>query len=313
MNLKIINGISGFPVEIERTVATIGTFDGLHLGHQAILEQLTVAAQSSGMVPLAITFEPHPRVFVTPQTPPPLLTIWEEKKKLFESYLKFGYLLVLEFNESIMNMTAEEFAVGVLVNKLKVGKLIVGYDHAFGKNRSGTINDLIVLSRKHNFALEVAGPVLVDDMPISSSRIRRLITDNRLPEAQRMLGHPYPICGKVIKGIGLGKKLGYPTANLKVNPRKLLPVEGVYACQTEIEEKMYDGMMFIGTNHFNPAAGISVEVNVFEFQESIYDREIFCYPQEYIRENRFYDDTSKLIDQIRLDKENVLKLKDRGV
>jgi len=104
LNLKIINGISGFPVEIERTVATIGTFDGLHLGHQAILEQLTVAAQSSGMVPLAITFEPHPRVFVTPQTPPPLLTIWEEKKKLFESYLKFGYLLVLEFNESIIGI-----------------------------------------------------------------------------------------------------------------------------------------------------------------------------------------------------------------
>ncbi len=313
MSLKIINGLGAFPFDIERTVATIGTFDGLHLGHQAILEQLTASAESSGMIPLAITFEPHPRVFVTPQTPPPLLTTWEEKKKLFESYLKYGYLLVIEFNESIMNMTAEEFAVGVLVNKLKVGKLIVGYDHAFGKNRSGTINDLIVLSRKHNFALEVAGPVLVNDIPISSSRIRRLIAENGLPDAQMMLGHPYPICGKVIKGIGMGKKLGYPTANMKVSPRKLLPVEGVYACETEIEGKMYDGMMFIGTNHFNPEAGTSVEVNVFDFQDIIYDRQIFCYPQTYIRENRYYDDTSKLVDQIKLDKANVLKLKDRGV
>jgi riboflavin kinase/FMN adenylyltransferase len=311
LSLKIIKGIDLLANSGEKVVSTIGTFDGLHRGHQAILDRLKQAAQNERLAPLAITFEPHPRVLVTPETPPPLLTVWEEKVRLFSKYID-GSLLVLEFNRNMMNMTAEEFTRTLLVERINLKKLIVGYDHAFGKNRSGTINDLMELSRKYSFDLEIVNPIIVDGKPISSSRIRRLMTDRNYVEALNMLGHPYPIYGRVIKGIGLGRKLGYPTANLEVNPRKLLPPEGVYSCSLELGERKFAGMMFIGKNHFNPQAGISVEVNIFDFDEEIYEQEIFCYPEIFLRENRVFDEPTQLTSQIKIDKDNVVKLKNKG-
>ncbi len=311
MSFEIVKGINGFDKIKSGVVATIGTFDGLHLGHQAILQKVRRAQEEMFLLPIAITFEPHPRVLVTPDSPPLLLTTWEEKVKLFSRYLS-GKLMVIEFNHDIMNMTAEEFIRNFLVERLSLKKLIVGYDHAFGKNRSGTINDLTELSKKYSFELEIVEPVIISGKPVSSSRIRRLMAENRYAEALTMLGHSYPIAGIVKKGINLGKKLGFPTANLEYSMRKMLPREGVYSCSLEINNRYYDGMIFIGVNHFNPSAGISIEVNIFEFGEDIYGREIFCYPEVYLRENKKYGETSELINQIKLDKENVLRIKSRG-
>lgn len=311
MSLQIINGIQHYSSFEAKTIATIGTFDGVHLGHQAILRHLKLAAERQGATPLAITFEPHPRVLVTPGSAPLLLTVWEEKMKLFEKYME-GRLLVLEFNEALMNMTAEEFTREILLDRIKVQKLIVGYDHAFGKNRSGTINDLVGLSRKYSFALEIVDPVIVEGKPISSSRIRRLILENDLSRAIDMLGHHYPIRGKVIRGIGLGREIGFPTANLRVPERKLLPADGVYSCGLELAGRKFDGMMFIGQNYFNPDAGISIEVNIFDFDENLYDKELFCYPETFLRENKKYDSTTQLVEQIKIDKEIVLRIKNEG-
>jgi riboflavin kinase/FMN adenylyltransferase len=158
----------------------------------------------------------------------------------------------------------------------------------------------------------VVNPVIVNGKPISSSRIRRLISGHKLSQALEMLGHPYPIAGKVEKGIGLGKKIGYPTANICLNSRKLLPTEGVYSCGAEVDGNEYKGMMFIGQNHFNPEQKLSVEVNLFDFDRDIYDQTLFCYPELYIRENRKYDRTDDLVRQIAKDKENIMKLFDRG-
>ncbi|MCX6826665.1 MAG: bifunctional riboflavin kinase/FAD synthetase [candidate division Zixibacteria bacterium] len=311
MSLEIIKE-SDIPSQCQRgVVATVGTFDGLHRGHQAILTELKRASKKEQMTALAVTFEPHPRTLVTPETPPLLLTVWEEKLKLFKEYMD-GKLLVLEFNCELMNMTAEEFIKIYLVERMHLRQLIVGYDHAFGKNRSGTINSLMKLSHQYSFDLEVVNPVIVEGTPISSSRIRHLVFDQKYPQALDMLGHPYPIYGRVIKGIGLGKKLGFPTANLQINPRKLLPPEGVYSCRLDLGDKIYSGMMFIGINHFNPGTDVSVEVNIFDLDEDLYDREVFCYPEVFIRENRIYKEPDKLIRQIIMDKENVIKIINRG-
>jgi riboflavin kinase / FMN adenylyltransferase len=312
LNLEIIKGIGHFKGSSENGVVTMGTFDGLHLGHQMILRKLMQSSERERLFPLAITFEPHPRVLVTPNAPPPLLTIWEEKVELFSRYMK-GHLLVLDFNRELMNLTAEDFIRDYLVTKIGLKRLIVGYDHAFGKNRSGTINDLMELSRKYDFSLEIVDPILVDGKPISSSRIRRAFMEGKFAEGSAMLGHPYSVYGTVVKGIGLGRKLGYPTANLQIGPRKLLPPEGVYSCRVRIDETNYSGVMFIGTNHFNPGAGISVEVNIFDFDREIYGREIFCYPENYLRENRKFGDPDALVAQIKLDIEIAVRMKDKGV
>ncbi len=308
MSLKLIKGIDNFSGYDDRTVATIGTFDGLHLGHQAILRRLKMSADKMGMNSLAITFEPHPRVLVTPGSPPLLLTCLDEKVSLFERYMD-GTLLVLDFTPELMNLTAEEFTRKYLVERINLAKLIVGYDHAFGKGRSGTINDLMDLSRKYSFELEIVDPVIVNGRPISSTRIRQLMMGRNLTQAIKFLGHPYPLRGKVIGGIGLGKKLGFPTANLECNPRKLLPADGVYSCSIEHAGRNHDGMMFIGKNHFNPQADKSVEINIFNFDEEIYGEKVTCYPEVFVRENRKYTDTGDLVEQIKQDKKKILMLK----
>lgn len=311
MSLEIIYGLEEFDTISENLVVSLGTFDGLHVGHQAILKSLMISAEKAGLNPVAVTFEPHPRVLVTPDSPPPLLTVWEEKARLFADYMN-GRLLVLKFNKELMSQSAEQFAREILVEKLHLKKLIVGYDHAFGKNRSGTINDLMELSRKYAFELEVVNPVIIEGRPVSSTRIRHLITERKFSQALDMLGHPYPIYGVVEKGIALGKELGYPTANVRYDERKLLPVDGVYSCRVEYKGQMYNGMMFIGTNYFNPENKRSVEVNIFDFDREIYAHEIICYPRIFVRENIKFVDREELVRQIAKDKENILKLINKG-
>lgn len=311
MSLEIIYGLDKIDDVSGDLVVSMGTFDGLHVGHQAILKSLMSSAEKAGLNPLAVTFEPHPRVLVTPENPPPLLTVWEEKARLFADYMN-GRLLVLNFNKEMMSRSAEQFARDILVGRLRVKKLIVGYDHAFGKNRSGTINDLMELSRKYNFELEVVNPVIIEGRPVSSTRIRHLIIERKFAQALDMLGHPYPIYGIVEKGIALGKVLGYPTANVRCNERKLLPVDGVYSCRVEYKGQMYNGMMFIGTNYFNPDHKRTVEVNIFDFDRDIYGHEITCYPRIFIRENIKFDSREELVSQIAKDKENISKLINKG-
>lgn len=311
MKLDVIKGIDSFKLDDRGVVVTIGTFDGVHRGHQAILHRLVEAAAEQSLEPLAITFEPHPRVLVTPDEPPPLLTVWDEKEMYFRRYMH-GRVLVMEFNSDVMNLTAEQFVSEFLIKRINLKKLIVGYDHAFGKNRSGTINDLIDLSHRFSFTLEVVNPVILNGRPISSTRIRRLITDHKLGHAIEMLGHPYPIAGRVVRGIGLGRKIGYPTANIDFHARKMLPADGVYGCSVEVGGRLADGMMFIGHNHFNPEAGRSVEVNIFDFDTELYDQTLFCYPESFIRDNQLFDTTDELVAQIHEDKKNVLQIKSKG-
>jgi riboflavin kinase/FMN adenylyltransferase len=266
--------------------------------------------QESNLQPVLVTFHPHPRVLVTPRDVPLLLTTIEEKERSLPRYFD-GTVLVLDFNRTLMNLTPEEFVRDILIEHIGAQQLIVGYDHALGKNRSGTIAELQRLGRVYDFAVEVVGPVLIDGQPVSSSRIRRAMTNNRYEEALRLLGHDYAIFGTVKKGIGLGKKIGYPTANIQYDPRKLLPTQGVYACWAEVGTRQFNGVMFIGRNHFNPVNHISVEANLFHFDRDIYDEEIIVYPLHFLRENRPYDSTEALVMQIEKDKERAIHFLER--
>jgi len=308
LSIRLTKGIENYSRNSERSsIVTIGTFDGIHLGHQEILRRVMIAREDSGNESILVTFHPHPRMLVTPDNVPLLLTTIEEKEQFIPNFFE-GDVLVLDFNTKLQNMSAERFVKEILLDKLKMKKLIVGYDHAFGKNRGGSIVQLNELGAELDFKVEVVGPVLYEGQRISSSQIRRAMTDGRFDDVLKYLGHPYAIYGTVEKGIGLGKKLGYPTANIKYNTRKLLPAQGVYACRALVDDTRYNGMMFIGTNHFNPQKQISVEANLFDFQSDIYGKDIHVCPTSFIRENRRFDSTDALVRQIEKDKKEVLKI-----
>ncbi len=308
MKTEFIKGIENYkPARKNSAVATIGTFDGIHLGHRAILEQVQQAAERDALTPVLITFQPHPRVVLTPDKAPLLLTTLEEKEKFIPDYFQ-GKVLVLTFDEKLRNLNAEEFVKTVLVEKVGLKKLIVGYDHAIGKNRQGDAKELQRLGQKYGFEVEIVGPIICEEKPISSSRIREAMLKGDFDEAVELLGHHYAIYGKVRRGLGLGKKLGFPTANVDYNERKMLPPDGVYTCWAKVGRDNLDGMMFIGRNYFNPAGGKSVEANLFNFDQDIYDKDIFVYPTHFIRENRKFASTDELKAQMKKDKEIVLNI-----
>jgi riboflavin kinase/FMN adenylyltransferase len=308
LTTTFLRGIDNYSKSSDHAViATIGTFDGIHLGHQEIFRRVRQQSKQQDVDSVLITFDPHPRVLVSPDNIPMLLTTIEEKGKFIPHFFD-GKVLILEFTKQLMNMAAEDFVRKILVDIVGIKKLIVGYDHAIGKNRTGNIPALRAMGAEMGFEVEVVEPVLIGGRPVSSSRIRDAISSNHYPDALKMLGHDYAIYGTVMKGIGLGKKLGYPTANVNYNLRKLLPGEGVYACWAQVNGEVCHGMMFIGRNHFNPEDRISVEANLFKFDRDIYEEEITVYPTHFIRENRKFDSTEALVEQISLDKQHVLQI-----
>ncbi len=307
MSVKFYKGLDHYPKSDKPVVATIGTFDGIHFGHQEILRKVTKIASDMNTTAVMVTFHPHPRVLVSPDKVPLLLTTVEEKVKFVPDFFE-GDVIILNFDEKLKELPYETFVKSILVDKIGIQRLVVGYDHAFGKDRKGDITELTKLAKRYSFGVDVIGPVLVEGRPVSSSRIRQAMLDEKYSEAIDLLGHDYAIYGTVERGIGLGRKLGYPTANVNYNHRKLLPPEGVYACKVWVNDKREDGMMFIGKNHFNPSGKISVEANLFEFDKDIYDKEIIVYPTCFVRENMKFNSTDELIEQLKLDKIKVSEI-----
>jgi len=308
LSTRFIKGLENFRPEDDRPVAvTIGTFDGIHRGHQQILRSLHEESEECDCASVLITFDPHPRLLVSPEQIPLLLTTIEEKA-MFIPHFFDGTVLVLEFNDSLKEMSAEEFVSRVLVDRIGAKKVIVGYDHAFGKNRSGTTSELTALGKKYDLQVYVVEPVMYEGKPVSSSRIRAAMRDDNYETPVEMLGHHYAILGAVERGIGLGRRLGYPTANVRYGPRKLLPRDGVYSCRVQLDDECHPGMMFIGRNHFNPQGRITVEANIFDFDRDIYDRDLLVFPTHYIRPNQKFSSTDQLVQQLKIDKDSVLRI-----
>jgi len=287
--------------------ATLGTFDGFHLGHKSIFAALQRRARDLGLSPVAITFDPHPRMIVTPDNPPQLLTTREEKIEILSERFN-GSLVFLKFDDTLRNMSAEEFARDILIERFAIKALVVGFNHSFGRDRSGTAEHLHSIGAREGFDVEVVGPVKYRDDAVSSSRIRRAINAGEWSDALAMLGHPYPIHGIVAKGLGEGKKMGWPTINLDWSERKLLPREGVYSCMASVNGDLYKGMMFIGVNMLNPEKSLSVEANLFDFDRDVYEKAVTLYPKHYVRGIARFDSAAELALQIERDKKKIIDL-----
>jgi riboflavin kinase / FMN adenylyltransferase len=280
---------------------TVGNFDGIHLGHLAIIQGLCDEADKRGLEPLIITFNPHPREVINPDEAPKLIFLPDEEGHALQNVYS-GDVLSMPFTEKIRNLTALEFISDVLIKRLSMKALISGENNTIGKDRCGDQQRLAHLAQELDYDFIVIPKVIVDGRKLSSSAIRESIAAGDMQAANSALTQPYSISGEVIRGMGLGRKLGYPTANLHYQERKSLPKEGVYAAEVIVRGVCYGGMMFIGKNYLNPEDAFSVEANILDFDEDIYGEVITFRPLAFVRANRRMSGKEELVKQIDKDK-----------
>ncbi len=294
--------------KFDKPVVSLGTFDGVHLGHRVIIKRLLERSKEKNKIGLVVTYEPHPQSVVAPRNAPQILTTREEKFFLLEK-LGVEETLVINFDKKLSQLGAEEFLEEILIKKLNVGEIIVGHDHAFGRNRSGKIELLAQASKKYNFELEVLPAVYTDLRErISSTKIRKELKEGDFGKGIKMLGHSYLIWGKATKGKGRGKILDYPTINLKTSPEKLLPQEGVYSTKVQIQDKEYFGMLHIGAKPTFGDSSHSIEVHLFDVDLDLIDSQVCLFVESWIREVRKFNTPAFLKDQLRVDEKKIKEM-----
>lgn len=304
--MREITDITTFSTQ-QPTVLTIGTFDGVHLGHQKIIERVVATAHQEGLLATIFTFFPHPRMVVQHDKSLKLIHTLEEKKQLLQQ-LGVDLLVVQPFNEAFAQLTAEEFVSTILVQHLNVKKVIIGYDHRFGRNRTANINDMRLFGEKYGFAVEEISVQEVDEVSVSSTKIREALNKGDVTTAEHYLGTPYSLTGTVVHGLKLGRTLGYPTANIQVTEDyKLIPKDGVYVVYSYIGGQKVYGMMSIGKNPTIEGKGASIEVYFFDFNGDLYDRELTIYFVKYLREERKFSSVALLKKQLQDDETTARK------
>jgi riboflavin kinase/FMN adenylyltransferase len=307
--MKIYYTIDDIRLE-QSTVLTVGSFDGVHLGHQQIIKQLKSMARESRSMEVLVTFHPHPKVVLAPadQQLIELLTPLEEKQKLLENS-GLSVIAVLPFTREFSRTGYREFVTDILIKKLKMKQMVIGHDHAFGRNREGHAEQLSEMGRTANFSVTVIQPYILGKEIVSSSRIRQLLKDGEVETANQMLGRKYSIQGSVTRGDNRGTGLGFPTANIRpASPNKLIPKTGVYAVDVNLAGQRYAGMMNIGhrpTFNFDP---LTLEVHIFNFSGLIYGDSIEVSCKKFIREEKKFQNPDELKTQIERDKKICLKL-----
>jgi len=273
---------------------TLGTFDGVHLGHKSILNKLIEAGKNRGEESLVLTFFPHPRMILEQNSDIKLLNTIDEKAQLLND-LGIDNLIVQKFDNSFSQLLPEDFVQQVLVDIFNVGKIIIGYDHRFGKNRSADINDLVAFGIKYGFEVEQISAEEINNVCVSSTKIRSALQSGDLYLANKYLGYQYSIKGKVVKGRKLGRTIGFPTANLIVSESyKLIPAIGVYAAFAIINDQKYYGMINIGTNPTIGENPVTIEMNIFDFDNNIYEQEIQVGFIEKIRDQQKFNSIDEL-------------------
>lgn len=287
----------------QNTVVTIGTFDGVHRAHQAILQKLKDYAAEHSCRHLAITFEPHPRFVINPEKEHTVLTTLDEKLDLFKLY-GVEHVLVVPFTASFSQLSYRQFYIDYIVKKIGVSAVIEGYNHRFGKDRRGTMVELHDIGKEFNFEVFQIDPVLYENQPISSTRIRTALLRGELTAANEMLGHRYTLTGTVVEGNKRGRTLGYPTANLKIAPSKLIPSCGIYFSLVMIESSSYYGLTSIGKRPtFETNGSIHIETYVYDFTGNLYGKTIKVSLLRRLRDEQKFESVEKLIEQMDRDKE----------
>lgn len=298
--MNIFNKIQDFKSNSPTTV-TLGTFDGVHLGHKKIIERLTQHSPEKHQS-LVLTFFPHPRMVLQEKSDVKLLNTIQEKADLLE---KAGLqnLIIHPFDQSFSQLSAEEFVKTILVDQFNVGKIIIGHDHRFGKNRSADIHDLIAFGQKYHFDVEQISAEEIDEVSISSTKIRNALYDGNIHLANEYLGYNYFLTGIVVKGKQLGRTIGFPTANLKIEEEyKLIPQNGVYVVKSTIDQKEVFGMMNIGTNPTVGGQFKTIETNFLDFSGDLYDKELKIELLYRIRSEEKFTSIEALKKQISKDK-----------
>ena len=293
---------AALPRASEGTVVTVGSFDGVHLGHQAVVAEVARRATAARRASVLVTFEPHPLAVVNPQAAPPLLTTGAERREIL-AQLPLDYVLFLRFDRRLAGLSPEDFVRDVLLAHCGMQDLVFGYDHGFGRGRSGDVETLRRLGAAHGFGVDVVPPMDSDGEPISSGRIRRAVAGGDLRTAARLLGRPYQVSGRVTQGERRGRLLGVPTINLgEVPAEKLLPPDGVYAVWVEWRGGRAGGMMNQGAKPTFDDGRRSIETHLFGFEGDLYDEWVRIEWVERLRDVKRFASAQHLQDQLERDR-----------
>ena len=286
------------------TILTIGTFDGVHLGHQKVLERLTKEAKNNNLKSTVLTFFPHPRTVLNPNKPLKLINSVNERTDLL-SKSKIDNLIIHPFDKSFSELDPEKYVLEILVKKLKAKIILIGYDHKFGKNRTADINDLKMYGEKYGFKVIEIKAEEISNIAISSTKIRKAISEGDISTAKEYLGYDVSLSGRIVHGKSIGRTIGFPTANVEVNEGyKLLPKNGVYLIQSIINKKQVFGMMNIGVKPTLIESSKTIEINFFDFEGDLYDKNIRVDIKQFIRDEVRFESLELLKSQIQKDKIN---------
>lgn len=306
--MKIIRSLESIQNEFQNgSSLTLGNFDGIHVGHQTLLLRTVEKAKELGIPSVVVTYYPNPSVVLGKKPNFKYLSSESEKEELIRGF-GIDYLLVLDFTLTLSKMTAEDFLEQIMMNTLHARHIVIGYNHFFGAERRGDFTLLDKNKTKYGYTVELREAVLKKDSKISSSLIRGFLDKGEMEEAKILLGRNYHISGTVVEGAKRGRTIGFPTANLQIPNDKLLPSVGVYACFVKIDGKDHKGMVNIGFNPTFDGLGFHVEVNIFDFDENCYGKEIELEMVKKIREEQKFDGIESLKNQLNLDKETSLRV-----
>ncbi|XCF05893.1 bifunctional riboflavin kinase/FAD synthetase [Tamlana crocina] len=290
----------------EGAVVTIGTFDGVHIGHQKIIKRLIKTGEEFGLKSVILTFFPHPRMVLQKDSNIKLINTIEERHRILND-LGLDYLLIKEFTQEFSRLSAEDFVKQILVDKLHARRVIIGYDHRFGRNRNADINDLKQFGETYGFEVEEISAQDIDDVSVSSTKIRTALQEGDIAKANAYLGYPFMLTGVVAKGKGLGRQLNFPTANIQIpEDYKLIPKQGAYIVSSKINNKTVFGMMNIGTNPTVNGSQQTIEVHFFDFDADIYGETIQVDLLQRIRDEQRFESVEALKAQLSLDKQTAL-------
>lgn len=305
--MKIYHSLEDF-TRLSFGVVTSGTFDGVHLGHQKILQRVREIASKHGGESVVITFWPHPRLILRPEEPAlKLLNTFEEKAELLRKH-GVQHLLRIPFTKEFSQISSMEFITQILVETMGTKKLVIGYDHRFGKNREGSFEQLKLNGPTYGFEVEEIPRQDVDHVGVSSTKIRKALESGDIDTANHFLGRPYLLSGRIVKGDKLGRVLGFPTANIDLDSHdKLVPAEGIYAVTVLYAHIEYGGMLYIGNRPTVDGSRRSIEVNIFDFEKDIYGETIQVSFQKLLRSDSKFEDLESLKRQLEKDKVAALK------
>ena len=296
--MKVFRGISEFK-ETKKSVVTVGTFDGVHIGHQKIINKINANKKDKNSV--LLTFYPHPRMVVQDETNLKLLNTLEEKIMLLNK-AGLDCLVVEPFTKHFSKITAFEFVKNILVNTLNLKKLVIGYDHRFGKNREGNFETLTEYSEIYNYKIKEISAQDIETVTVSSTKIRKALQEGDIKTANKYLGYEYLLTGKVVRGKGLGRKWNYPTINIQIaNPYKLIPKNGVYIVAAHLRDSKFYGIMNIGFRPTVNGKSRTIEVHLLDFKDDVYGDNIQVCMIRRLRDEKKFSSIDALIEQIKLD------------